>query len=138
MSDQEHREEVVTQVQSAVAPLATIIQEVKDVLTTHISKEGDRIQSIDDRLDKHLEIYANNGKEAKRVADNLERMIEREKVRDDRAEARDKKVDEMYKQFQDDKIVAEADKKRLQNIILYGGAVGGASVILAFLAKLLR
>lgn len=129
MNEQEHKEEIMLQVQSAVAPLAEVIHEVKDVLTTHINKEGDRIQSIDDRLDKHLEIYANNGKEAKRVADNLAKMMEH-------SNARDTKVDEMWKQFNDDRIVAKRDKERLQTVILYGGAAAAIVGILAFLVKL--
>lgn len=50
------------------------------------------LDKIEGRLDRHLEIYAQNGKESKRVADALERLIEHSKERD-------AKVDEMYEVF---------------------------------------
>ena len=70
-------EMVSKQVQSAVAPLSTILHEMHNELRSHITQEFGRIETIDDRLDNHLQIYANNGKESKRVADNLDILISR-------------------------------------------------------------
>lgn len=35
-----------------------------------------QVELLTKRFDKHLEIYANNGKESQRVADNLEALIQ--------------------------------------------------------------
>lgn len=58
---------------------------------------------IEEKLDRHLEIYKNNGKESKRVADALERLIEHSKERD-------AKVDEMYVFFSDGKVATKIAK----------------------------
>lgn len=76
-SEQEIIEMVSKQVQSSVAPLSTILHEMHNELRSHITQEFGRIETIDERLDNHLQIYANNGKESKRVADNLNILIER-------------------------------------------------------------
>lgn len=76
MTDRRHDDERTNmQVQSAVAPMTRIVHDMNDTLKEHIKKERERIDSIDARLDRHLEIYANNGKESKRVADALEKLI---------------------------------------------------------------
>lgn len=71
--------EVNKQVQSSVAPMTRVLYDLNQTLKGHIASEGSRINTIDDRLDKHLEIYSNNGKESKRVADNLEILITQHK-----------------------------------------------------------
>jgi hypothetical protein len=58
---------------------------------------------IEDKLDRHLEIYKNNGKESKRVADALEKLIAHSKERD-------QKVDEMYVFFSDGKVATKLAK----------------------------
>lgn len=75
MDRRENTEEINRQVQSAVEPMTKVVYDMNMTLKEHIQKESDRITSIDDRLDKHLVIYANNGKESARVADALEKLI---------------------------------------------------------------
>jgi hypothetical protein len=58
---------------------------------------------IEEKLDRHLEIYKNNGKESKRVADALEKLITL-------SQERDAKVDEMYIFFSDGKIATKIAK----------------------------
>lgn len=58
---------------------------------------------IEEKLDRHLEIYKNNGKESKRVADALEKLIVHSKERD-------AKVDEMYEFFSSGKIATKLAK----------------------------
>lgn len=52
-----------------------------------------KVDELEVRFDKHLDIYANNGKEAARLAAAVERLIER-------SVDRDKRTDEMYEWFQ--------------------------------------
>jgi hypothetical protein len=52
----------------------------------------DKISNLERRFDKHLAIYAANGKESKRVADLIEKMMEHSRERDI-------KLDEMYESF---------------------------------------
>lgn len=94
MDRRENTEEINRQVQSAVEPMTKVVYDMNMTLKEHIQKESDRITSIDDRLDKHLVIYANNGKESARVADALERIIESQKINN-------AKTDEMYDIFRD-------------------------------------
>lgn len=63
----------------------------------------EHVLHIEERLDKHLEIYAKNGKESRRVADALEKIIAH-------SMERDKKVDEMYQFFSDGKIATRLAK----------------------------
>ena len=58
---------------------------------------------IEEKLDAHLKIYAANGKESKRVADALEKLIAH-------SQERDAKVDEMYVFFSDGKIATKIAK----------------------------
>ena len=58
---------------------------------------------IEEKLDRHLEIYKNNGKESKRVADALEKLIAH-------SQERDVKVDEMYEFFSSGKIATKLAK----------------------------
>jgi len=138
MNEQEHKEIIMTQVQSAVAPLATIVHEVKDILDTHTKQEADRIEKLEESHNRHLEIYANNGYESKRVADNLSVMLEDLKIMHVDSKERSAKVDEMYKKFNEDRIVDAADKKRLQTIITYGGVAGAIVAIGALLRVILK
>ena len=62
-----------------------------------------------------LEIYAQNGKESKRVADALERLIEHSKERD-------AKVDEMYEFFYGGHVVTRVAKVAGTFIMACGGA----------------
>lgn len=126
------------QVQSAVAPLTAVIHEIHDELKKHMVQEGERISGMDERFDKHLEIYANNGKEAKRVADNLAKMMDRADARDAKTDEIHRKTEEMYQKFLEERIVAAADKKRLQNIVLYGSVGAALMGIIAFTKWLLR
>ena len=52
----------------------------------------EKVDTLDERLDRHLEIYAANGKESARVANALETLI-------NRSAERDAKVDEMLNLF---------------------------------------
>lgn len=73
------------------------------------------LEKIEGRLDRHLEIYAANGKESKRVADALERLIEH-------SMQRDVKVDEMYEFFSGGVAVSKAAKFLGTFIVACGGA----------------
>ena len=75
----------------------------------------DELNKIEGRLDRHLEIYAQNGKESKRVADALERLIEHSKERDER-------VDEMYEFFSGGHVVTRVAKFTGTFIMAIGGA----------------
>jgi hypothetical protein len=75
----------------------------------------DELNKIEGRLDRHLEIYAQNGKESKRVADALERLIEHSKERD-------AKVDEMYEFFYGGHVVTRVAKVAGTFIMACGGA----------------
>lgn len=66
------------------------------------------LEALEGRLDdhiaiysRHVQIYADNGKESKRVADILEKMVER-------SVERDAKVDKMYKEHMDKEAVGDA------------------------------
>lgn len=78
----------------------------------HIEKD---IAKIEVKLENHLEVYASNGKESKRVADALERLIEHSKERDI-------KVDEMYHFFSGGKVVSRMAKFTGTLIVALGGA----------------
>lgn len=123
------KEEVHTQVQSAVAPLTAVLHEMRTDLKSHIAQESERITSIDDRLDEHLKIYANNGYESKRVADNLAIIIEHSKERD-------KKVDEMYTDFTGEKYAKEKTRDFAKDMILIAGSIGAVVAIITFLIKI--
>ena len=75
----------------------------------------EELNKIEGRLDRHLEIYAENGKESKRVADALERLIEHSKERD-------AKVDEMYEFFSGGLVVSRVAKFTGTLIVATGGA----------------
>jgi len=47
-------------------------------------KDDELVQDLEKRFDRHLEIYANNGKEMARLAGAVERMEERANLRDER------------------------------------------------------
>lgn len=57
-------------------------------------KDDNLVYDLEQRFDKHLEIYANNGKEMARLASAVEAMQER-------SEKRDVIVDEMLKVYQE-------------------------------------
>lgn len=57
-------------------------------------RDDEMVDDLEKRFDKHLEIYANNGKEMAKMGVLVEQMLERDKVRD-------KKVDEMYTTYQE-------------------------------------
>jgi len=74
-----------------------------------------QVNHLDQRFDRHLEIYANNSKESKRVADAIERMEEHSRCRD-------VKVDEMYAVFNDGKVATKIAKWMFAFLIALGGA----------------
>lgn len=47
--------------------------------TQHYYDLSERISDVENRLDKHIDVYRANGKESKRVADALEVMIDQNK-----------------------------------------------------------
>lgn len=73
------------------------------------------LKELDKKLDKHLEIYANNGYESKRVADALERLIAHSQERDIR-------VDEMYEFFSSGKLISRVAKFSGTFIVACAGA----------------
>ncbi len=58
-------------------------------------KDDELVQDLEKRFDRHLEIYANNGKEMARLAGAVERMEERANLRDERVS----EMFEVYQQF---------------------------------------
>lgn len=88
------------------------------------------IGSLESRFDRHLQIYAENGKESKRVADALERLLEQSDVRDI-------KVDAMYADYAADKVVSASDGRRMKTIVLWGATIAAAGVILALVRQVL-
>lgn len=68
------KENISQQVQSGLAPLANSIHELKGEFREHRKEEQEFHAKEAVRLDKHLEIYANNGKEAARLADEVNKM----------------------------------------------------------------
>ena len=76
----------------------------------------ERIDDVDNRLDRHLEIYANNGKEMARLAQAIEAHIKSQ----DNVEI---KVNEMYKIFNDGKIGTKIVKWVFRVLIAIGSAV---------------
>ena len=129
MYRRENTEEINKQVQSAVSPLTTVLQEMRNDLRAHITQESVRITSIDDRLDKHSEIYANNGVESKRVADTLSEMFEH-------SLERDKRVDAMWATFEGDKYAKEKTRGLAKDIMLIAGTIGAIVAIITFLVKI--
>lgn len=73
------------------------------------------LNALEKRFDKHISIYAANGKESKRVADALERLIQYNSERD-------VKVDEMYALFNDGKTATKITKWVFTFIMATGGA----------------
>lgn len=73
------------------------------------------LDKIEGKLDRHLEIYATNGKESRRVADALEKLIEHSKERD-------AKVDEMYEFFSGGQVITRVAKFSGTFIVACGGA----------------
>jgi len=88
---------------------------------THLDGKLDELEG---RLDRHLEIYANNGKESARVANALEKMILR-------SNERDKKVDEMFDAYSEFK----AGKRTLKWLFGLFMAVGGAVLLIKGIIK---
>jgi len=86
------------------------------------------IGSLESRFDRHLQIYAENGKESKRVADALERLLEQSDVRD-------VKVDAMYADYAADKVVSASDGRRMKTVVLWGATIAAAGVILALVRQ---
>ena len=76
----------------------------------------ERIDDVDNRLDRHLEIYANNGKEMARLAQAIEAHIKSQ----DNVE---KRVNEMYEVFNDGKIGTKIVKWVFRVLIAIGSAV---------------
>lgn len=60
--DDQHK----TQLQAFSDKVDACMKDLKD----HVLLESDKIDSVEDRFDKHLEIYANNGKELAAVKAN--------------------------------------------------------------------
>jgi len=90
----------------------------------------DEIESLEDRFDRHLEIYRNNGIESKRVADALVTLLEH-------SLERDAKVDTMYAKHQADSIIQESDARRMKTIVLWGATIAAAGVIIALIRQVL-
>lgn len=57
-------------------------------------QDDEMVYDLEKRFDRHLEIYANNGKELARLAAAVEALSLR-------ADTRDKKTDEMYTTYQE-------------------------------------
>lgn len=89
------------------------------------------INRIEGKLNTHLDVYRENGKESKRVADALNVLIQH-------SMDRDKKVDEMYLQYINEKVVDEADIKRVKSVIMWGSLVAAFTVIGGSIRWILR
>lgn len=61
----------------------------------------EQCKDIETKIDRHLEVYAENGKELKRLAMAVEFMAQQSEKRERRAEERDRKVDEIFAAYQD-------------------------------------
>ena len=73
------------------------------------------IYDLEKRFDRHLEIYANNGKEMSRLAAAVERMEER-------SDKRDERVDEMFEVYQQFKFGRKGLLWLIGTFTILGGA----------------
>lgn len=90
------------------------------------------VRVLESKFDRHLEIYAANGKESKRVADALSAMqhgIERMLENSNECGA---KVALMFAKHMDEVAVSKADAARLKKIVLWGSVIVAGGAILAF------
>ena len=122
-------EQIHNGIQEAVKPILELLHKNHEILDAHIKEEGAKVQEINNSHNRHLEIYAKNNIESKRVADALLKM-------ESRAIARDEQIDLMWKSRMDELAVSQADKIRLQTVVLWGGAISAAGVIATLLVKL--
>lgn len=88
-----------------------------------------KVRVLSDSLDRHLEIYANNGVESARVADNLEELLRH-------AEERDKKIDDMWADFIGEKYAKNKNRDLGKDIVLFAGVLGAIGVIVLVAIKL--
>lgn len=88
------------------------------------------IESLEERFDKHLEIYKNNGIESKRVADALVKLLKRSDIRDI-------KVDAMYLEYTESAIIAKVSKKWREDIVLWGRVLTAVAIVGTALSFLL-
>lgn len=89
------------------------------------------IEKLEGRFDKHLEIYAANGRESKRVADALEIMTAQ-------SASQNIKVNDMYTQYMDNNAVERATKRWQENVVTWGRVLTAIAVIGAAIAFLLE
>jgi len=78
-------------------------------------KDDEMVEDLEKRFDRHLEIYANNGKEMARLAAAVERMEERANVRDE-------KVNEMFEVYQQFKFGKKGIFWLIGTLTFLGGA----------------
>lgn len=82
-------------------------------------------EKLDDHISiysRHIEVYRENGKESKRVADILQQMQidsalrdSKSALRDHKAAERDIRSDEMYKDFMDSKATSNSISRWMSN-----------------------
>lgn len=82
-------------------------------------QDDEMIYDLEKRLDRHLEIYANNGKEMARLAIAVETMAQNDKERD-------VKVDEMFIAYQEFKNGRKAIVWLIGGLFSIFMTVGGA------------
>lgn len=96
------------------------------------------ITDIENRLDRHLEIYSENGKESKRVADSLVKIERSIEVMLENSESCGAKVFMMHAKFMDDSAVSRADGIRMKNIVLIGAVIASFGIIIGLLKLLFK
>jgi len=116
--------------------------EVCDLHEHHVDQVNekllDEIESLEDRFDRHLEIYKNNGVESKRVADALVVMQESIAGMLANSEACGLKVFEMHAKYIAEKTIEENDAGRMQRVMRWGGTISAGIVIAGALTMMIR
>lgn len=129
MADQEH---------SIIPFVERRLDKLDDELQNYRTDTMAVIKALESRFTDHVQVYTENVKESKRVADALEKLEASVKKMIENSVASDAKVIAMHEKFVADAAVYAADGRRMKTVVLWGATIGAFGIIAALMRTILK